>query len=538
MASQQLISTYWAALLLLAVGLAAAAPWTVDSFPSISDTASCGRPGVPKTAVCDPDDLLSAKSKDYVDGVISAIAAGEAPYKLGPCADKQAGYQVAVAVMRSMAVPAGSTPAQAAPAFAKQLHTRWGVGDAACHNGVLLLLSVEDRQVYINTGAGASAALPDDRIQDIIRDMRPALKGQDYSAAVERGVVDIGLGLAGGKPKGEGIDLFTLAFFGVFAGVFGNAILKSVRKKREYRQCRAMLAKLKREQENLRSHAWSCPQSCPICLEDFTVQPPWRGGDRAPSSKDKAGDEASSSSAAAGPSGSSGLDAEAGPSTSLLHGREVTSEEEFARMSATGRAAVRRLHQRRRAGEAGGSSGGGGAGPSGSGNGWAEGAGPSTAAAGGGDGAADGRKERVPVTLGCGHTFCEPCIETWLDKGTTCPVCRKPISEGSGAESGGDECPSAQRANVRLADDWLATDLAFRLGVLQMRYPTYITPVMVDEWTSEAQSTGTFNWEGHRDFQLSDPAARHHYESSGQGGFSGSFGGGSGFGGGGGGGSW
>ncbi len=45
---------------------------------------------------------------------------------------------------------------------------------------------------------------------------------------------------------GEGIDLFTLAFFGVFAGVFGNAILKSIRKKREFRDCRRMLAKLKR----------------------------------------------------------------------------------------------------------------------------------------------------------------------------------------------------------------------------------------------------------------------------------------------------
>ena len=47
-------------------------------------------------------------------------------------------------------------------------------------------------------------------------------------------------------PAGEGIDLFTLAFFGVFAGVFGNAVLKSLRKKREFRECRRMLAKLKR----------------------------------------------------------------------------------------------------------------------------------------------------------------------------------------------------------------------------------------------------------------------------------------------------
>lgn len=251
-------------------------------------------------------------------------------------------------------------------------------------------------------------------------------------------------------PAGEGLDLFTLAFFGVFAAVFGNAILKSLRKKREFRECRRMLAKLKRastgawgtpraglggvgwgpagrraagcatlgahchpaatpvplpqEQENLRSHVWSCPQSCPICLEDFTAQPPWRGGGQrdAAGGQDPGGDEASSSRARATRPGASGLDAEAGPSTSLLHGREVTSEEEFARMSAAGRAAVRRLRQRRHASEPG-SSGGGGSG------GWAQGAGPSTAAAGGGENAAHGRKERVPVTLGCGHTFCEPC---------------------------------------------------------------------------------------------------------------------------------
>lgn len=49
---------------------------------------------------------------------------------------------------------------------------------------------------------------------------------------------------------------------------------------------------------------------------------------------------------------------------------------------------------------------------------------------------------------------------------------------------------------------------------------------------------GSFNWETHAGFQLTDPGARDHYQSSGHGGFSSSFGGGSGFGGGGGGGSW
>ena len=55
--------------------------------------------------------------------------------------------QVAVAVMESMAVPEGESPAAQAASFAKALHDAWGVGDAACNNGVLLLLAVQDRQV-------------------------------------------------------------------------------------------------------------------------------------------------------------------------------------------------------------------------------------------------------------------------------------------------------------------------------------------------------------------------------------------------------
>lgn len=102
---------------------------------------------------------------------------------------KGGGYQVAAAVLGSMSgtVP-GSTDAdvsasalhqrvsnsadqcatnnplsrpQRARNFAKQLMDRWGVGDHRCLNGVLLLLAVEDRQVYIATGAGARVRLSD-----------------------------------------------------------------------------------------------------------------------------------------------------------------------------------------------------------------------------------------------------------------------------------------------------------------------------------------------------------------------------------------
>lgn len=69
--------------------------------------------------------------------------------------------QVGVAVMRKMDFAPGTPPADAARAFAKDLHARWGVGDAACNNGVLLLLSVDDRQVYVSTGTGERAGWAD-----------------------------------------------------------------------------------------------------------------------------------------------------------------------------------------------------------------------------------------------------------------------------------------------------------------------------------------------------------------------------------------
>lgn len=66
---------------------------------------------------------------------------------LNPLAPAPLPAQVAVAVMQRMAVPEGESATAQAKVFAKALHDKWGVGDAACNNGVLLLLSVQDRQV-------------------------------------------------------------------------------------------------------------------------------------------------------------------------------------------------------------------------------------------------------------------------------------------------------------------------------------------------------------------------------------------------------
>lgn len=48
--------------------------------------------------------------------------------------------------MEAMQLEPGRDAPQQAQAFAKQLHDSWGVGRKACNDGVLLLLSVKDRQ--------------------------------------------------------------------------------------------------------------------------------------------------------------------------------------------------------------------------------------------------------------------------------------------------------------------------------------------------------------------------------------------------------
>ena len=57
--------------------------------------------------------------------------------------------------MNNMDVPEAKWGAQAAQIFAEYLHRSWGVGDAACQNGVLLLLAIADRQIYISVASGA-----------------------------------------------------------------------------------------------------------------------------------------------------------------------------------------------------------------------------------------------------------------------------------------------------------------------------------------------------------------------------------------------
>lgn len=73
---------------------------------------------------------------------------------------------------------------------AQEIFTKWGIGKADKNNGVLLLVSLADRQTRIHTGYGVEGDLTDigtAYIQDEV--IKPAFQNGDYSAGIN-GAID------------------------------------------------------------------------------------------------------------------------------------------------------------------------------------------------------------------------------------------------------------------------------------------------------------------------------------------------------------
>jgi len=546
--------------------------WNPRTYPNpVLDPLACGR-RVPQSWVCDPDHLLSHESADVVEGLIKLINQGEDPYARAYCGSAgMVGYQVGVAVMQSFEPEWHRDAARTAETFAKALHDRWGVGRRECNNGVLLFISIDDRQIYISTGSGTLDRLTNTVLDNIINDVKPLLRQTRYSDAVERAVADIGLSLAGKyvRPEEGGGSaglLIPLIFFALVGVCIYFAVKVSRRQQADYNNCRAKLEKLKRDQERLQQGGSYNPTSCPVCLEDFDVP---------------VGDP---NAATAGSSESE--------SSPLLGLRA-------------------RMHARQPGGASSSSS---------------SSTGPSSSSTGP---AQPPPRLRRPLVLPCRHTFCEPCITEWVNQNrSSCPVCRKPIDEndttpsappppgpcnaeypamgGVGSTFGAGPPPQGGftqtayphpggvGAGVNLGpgigmnfgnqfgptpgyysgmnygpyynnydpfysayngpyygyndaryrnrgytrEDMLRDELLFRLGAMRRRYPQYVDDHLVRRWNDDLVHGRPLDANAWRDFQLRDPQVRAEMARSGASGSSSNFGGGNTDGGGGRGSSW
>lgn len=67
---------------------------------------------------------------------------------------------------------------------ANSLYRRWGIGKKGTNEGVLFLISIQDRRTRLEVGYGLEGAIPDGFAGDLLRQIRPALKDRHYAEAL------------------------------------------------------------------------------------------------------------------------------------------------------------------------------------------------------------------------------------------------------------------------------------------------------------------------------------------------------------------
>jgi uncharacterized protein len=96
--------------------------------------------------------------------------------------ERDTGAEIAVVILRRTQ---GATPKE----YATELFNRWGVGKREADNGVLLLVSLGDRRVEIETGYGMEAILPDAVAGEILDTaVVPRFRAGDIPGGVIAGV--------------------------------------------------------------------------------------------------------------------------------------------------------------------------------------------------------------------------------------------------------------------------------------------------------------------------------------------------------------
>lgn len=84
------------------------------------------------------------------------------------------------------------------------IYRAWGVGQKGKNEGIMLLLSVGDRRSRLEVGFGLEGDLPDGFDGSVLREMRPALRQQQYGEALMAAAETIGSTIA--KAKNVSLD--------------------------------------------------------------------------------------------------------------------------------------------------------------------------------------------------------------------------------------------------------------------------------------------------------------------------------------------
>ena len=127
--------------------------------------------------------------------------------------------QIAIVIINSLE---GTEKAQ----YATELAEKWGIGTKHKDNGILILVSKGDRQIFIATGRGVEEHLPDAICERIIQNkIKPAFKAGNYYGGLNASVDEMIARLSGNfvndeKDTGDGKKVPTWIMLLIIFGVF------------------------------------------------------------------------------------------------------------------------------------------------------------------------------------------------------------------------------------------------------------------------------------------------------------------------------
>ncbi|MGR3275159.1 TPM domain-containing protein [Acaryochloris marina NIES-2412] len=168
--------------------------------------------------VMDMADLLSPESESKLNQMITAL-------------EKTNGAEIAVVTVLD------TEPSVSPKAFSTALFNTWGIGKEGEDNGILFLVSKNERRTEIETGYGVESILPDAKVGNILRtQVTPHFKQGNFDAGivkgtqaiiqvVENGTVDSPAGMQSEEPivlRGLAwiffnLDLIAIALVSLFA---------------------------------------------------------------------------------------------------------------------------------------------------------------------------------------------------------------------------------------------------------------------------------------------------------------------------------
>jgi uncharacterized protein len=160
-------SRSWRAAVARLVALAAAA--AASALPAPAAAAAAKEVPFLSGRVVDEAGLLSAAARQRIDGELAAL-------------ERETGDQVAVLVVQSL----GGEPVEE---YSVRVAQAWKLGRKGKDNGILLLISRDDRKLRIEVGYGLEGTLTDLRSNEIIDQViRPRFRQGDLDGGVEQGV--------------------------------------------------------------------------------------------------------------------------------------------------------------------------------------------------------------------------------------------------------------------------------------------------------------------------------------------------------------